>query len=82
MGDLPFVIIVRGFELMAPEGKALMTASGGNFISAFLNRNKRSPQCGVAPIEVAGSNPPVGAKKLYPFTRLAASPLHFNSISI
>ena len=25
--------------------------SGGNFVGGFLMRNKRSPQCGVAPIE-------------------------------
>ena len=31
-----------------------MTAGGGNFIESEINRNKRSPQCGVAPIEVAG----------------------------
>ena len=30
-----------------------MTASGGNFISCELNRNERSPQWGVATIEVA-----------------------------
>ena len=30
-----------------------MTASGGNFVSAFLNRNKRSAQWAVAPIENA-----------------------------
>jgi hypothetical protein len=35
-------------------GKALTTACGGNFVSAFLNRNKRSAQWAVAPIEVAG----------------------------
>ena len=30
-----------------------MTASGGNFIGSEVNRNKRSPQWGAAPIEVA-----------------------------
>ncbi len=35
-------------------GKALTTACDGNFVSAFLNRNKRSSQWAVAPIEVAG----------------------------
>ncbi len=30
-----------------------MTASGGNFIECEFNRNKRAPQWGVAPIEVA-----------------------------
>ena len=30
-----------------------MTACGGNFIGGEINRNKQSPQCGVAPIEVA-----------------------------
>ena len=42
--------------LLLPEPKgdeALMTASGGNFIRAEINRNKRSPQWGAAPIEVA-----------------------------
>ena len=34
-------------------GKALSTASGGNIDRAFLARNKRAPQCGVAPIEGA-----------------------------
>ena len=39
-------------------GKAFMTASGGNLVSAFLSRNKRSPQCGAAPIEAAFRIPP------------------------
>ena len=30
-----------------------MTAGGGNLIGSELNRNKRSPQCGAAPIEIA-----------------------------
>ena len=30
-----------------------MTAGGGNLIGSEVNRNKRAPQCGVAPIEVA-----------------------------
>ena len=30
-----------------------MTASGGNFIRAEVSRNKQSPQCGAAQIEVA-----------------------------
>lgn len=30
-----------------------MTASGGNFIGSEVKRNKQSPQCGVAPIELA-----------------------------
>ena len=36
-------------------GEGLMTASGGNFIDPEVKRNKRSPQCGVAPIELAES---------------------------
>ena len=34
-------------------GEAPTTASGGHFVGAEVNRNKRAPQCGVAPIEVA-----------------------------
>ena len=34
-------------------GIGLTTAGGGNFVSAFLNRNKRAAQWAVAPIEVA-----------------------------
>ena len=34
-------------------GEAPTTASGGNIVGAEVNRNKRAPQCGVAPIEVA-----------------------------
>ena len=30
-----------------------MTACGGNFIGSEVNRNKRSPRRGIAPIEVA-----------------------------
>ena len=36
-------------------GEALTTACGGNIVRAEVNRNKRSPLCGVAPIEVAES---------------------------
>ena len=39
----------------SPAENQPMTASGGNFIGWFLIRNKRSPQCGVAPIETADS---------------------------
>ncbi len=35
-------------------GKPPRTASGGNLVGGFLMRNKRSPRCGVAPIEHAG----------------------------
>ena len=38
-------------------GKALSTAGGGNFDRPNLNRNKRSPRCGAAPIEVADARP-------------------------
>ena len=34
-------------------GKPLMTDSVGNLIRGELNRNKQSPQCGVALIEIA-----------------------------
>ena len=34
-------------------GEPLTTAGGGSFVRGEVNRNKRSPQCGVAPIEVA-----------------------------
>ena len=40
-----------------------MTAGGGNIIRGEINRNERAPQCGVATIEVAGSegsDAPVG----------------------
>ena len=33
--------------------EALLTRSAGNFSSAEINRNERSPRCGVATIEVA-----------------------------
>ncbi len=39
---------------MGPGGKTLTTASGGNFVSVFLIRNKQSPRLGAAPIEDAG----------------------------
>jgi len=39
------------------EDEDSMTASGGNFIESEISRNKRSPQCGVAPIEAAGVIP-------------------------
>ena len=50
----PIGVMLCGFEPTAAVGKALTTACGGNFVSAFLNRNKRSAQWAVAPIEVAG----------------------------
>ena len=39
-------------------GEALTTASGGNFIRAEVNRNKRSPQWGAASIEIADKHSP------------------------
>lgn len=39
------------------EGLGLSTAGGGNFDRPNLNRNKRSPRCGAAPIEVADARP-------------------------
>ena len=35
------------------EGEPLSTAGGGNLERGEVNRNKQSPQCGVAQIEVA-----------------------------
>ena len=40
-----------------------MTASGGNLIGSEVNRNKRAPQCGVAPIEVADAGEPASAPR-------------------
>ena len=52
--------------LRGPVGtgvKQPMTASGGNLIGCFLDRNKRAPQCGVALIEVAeGAHCPCRAR--------------------
>ena len=45
-------------------GKALTTAGGGNFVSAFLNRNKRAAQWAVVPIEVAELRIPPGSPKI------------------
>ena len=39
-------------------GEPLTTASGGNLVRGEVNRNKQAPQCGVAPIEVAGRKAP------------------------
>ena len=35
------------------KGEPLTTAGGGSFVRGEVNRNERSPQCGVATIEVA-----------------------------
>ena len=39
--------------LRLSAGSQPMTACGGNFIGRLLNRNKRSPRWGAAPVEVA-----------------------------
>ena len=57
-------------------GEAPTTASGGNFVGAEVNRNKRAPQCGVAPIEVADAGEPAPAhrKKKAAADKAAAEP--------
>ena len=45
----------RGYPILAERGEEPMTAGGGSLIGSEINRNERSPQCGVATIEVAGS---------------------------
>ena len=40
-------------EELQMKGLGLSTAGGGNFDRPNLNRNKRSPRCGAAPIEAA-----------------------------
>ena len=44
-------------EELQMKGLGLSTAGGGNFDRPNLNRNKRSPRCGTAPIEVADARP-------------------------
>jgi len=44
---------IKILEQLKKEGEALTTASGGRLVRAEVNRNKRAPLCGVAPIEVA-----------------------------
>ena len=40
------------------RGEPLTTAGGGNLVRGEVSRNKRSPQCGAATIEAAGSKAP------------------------
>ena len=42
------------WDAAALLGESLSTASGGNLERDEITRNKRAPQCGVAPIEGAG----------------------------
>lgn len=42
------------WDAAAGLGESLSTASGGNIERDEITRNKRAPQCGVAPIEGAG----------------------------
>ena len=44
--------------MLAERGKEPMTAGGRNLIGSEVSRNKRSPQCGAAPIEAAGGSHP------------------------
>ena len=47
-------------------GEAPTSAGGGNYVGAEVNRNKRAPQCGVAPIEVAESRREMFSLSLVP----------------
>ena len=53
--EAPVAVAVSEAPEPAPVGvgEPLSTASGGNLERGEVNRNKRSPQCGAAPIEIA-----------------------------